>query len=81
MKTAITVQSGEFKTHCLRYLNELTTQHKTFVITKRGKAIARLIPMEDTKPRSLYGCLKGTATIQDDIITPINEAWSADSDD
>ena len=55
MKTNIIVKAGEFKTHCLRYLDELSKQHKTFVITKHGKAIAKLIPIEKEAPRSLYG--------------------------
>ena len=79
MKTETTIKAGEFKTHCLRYLTEIDSYHTTFVITKRGKPIARLSPIADEAPRSLYGCLKGTVTVTGDIVSPLDEAWEADS--
>lgn len=39
------VAAGEFKQGCLRFLTEVATTHCEIIITKRGKPIARLIPM------------------------------------
>ena len=71
------IGAGEFKTHCLRLLDEVNKKHKVLVITKRGQAIAKLIPAAQ-HVTSLYGCLKGTAIIRGDIVSSTGETWEAD---
>jgi antitoxin (DNA-binding transcriptional repressor) of toxin-antitoxin stability system len=46
-------------------------------MTKRGKPVARLVPV-DTAPREIFGWMKGTAEITGDIISPIGEIWDAE---
>ncbi|MBI5447554.1 MAG: type II toxin-antitoxin system prevent-host-death family antitoxin [Gammaproteobacteria bacterium] len=74
------IGAGEFKTHCLRLLDEVNKKHKVLVITKRGRAIARLTPTAQ-QAVSLYGCLKGVAVIQGDIVGSTGEVWEADAHD
>lgn len=38
---------------------------------------ARLVPIEEN-PVDFFGCMKETATITGDIISPIEETWDAD---
>jgi antitoxin (DNA-binding transcriptional repressor) of toxin-antitoxin stability system len=53
-------------------------KHLTFVITKHGAPIAKLIPIEE-RVVNLYGALKGTVKIKGDIIAPIEEKWDVES--
>lgn len=39
------IAAGEFKTHCLGIMDQVYESHRTFVITKRGKPVAKLVPV------------------------------------
>lgn len=71
------IQAGEFKAKCLQIMDEVNEKHISFTITKHGKPVAKLVPIEITT-KSSFGCLKNTVNIQKDIIAPINEEWDAD---
>ena len=47
------------------------------VITKRGKPLAKLVPVDEC-PTPLFGYLRGTVKIHGDIIEPIEDRWEAD---
>ena len=68
--------AGEFKTKCLHLLDEVQQSRKPIVITKRGKPVARLVPLEEEKP-VIFGRMRGTGVILGDIISPIDERWDA----
>ena len=46
------------------------------VITRRGRPIARLVPVDDA-PASLFGAARGSVKIIGDIIDPIDVKWEA----
>jgi len=74
----MTIAAGEFKTHCLQIMDQVHAQHRSFVITKRGKPVAKLVPIEEeTKP--LFGSLKGRLRINGDLVAPTGESWHADA--
>jgi prevent-host-death family protein len=58
-------------------LIEVQQHRKEIVITKRGRAVARLVPVDDKRP-GIFGRLKGTARILGDIFST-GESWEADS--
>jgi prevent-host-death family protein len=70
------ISAAEFKAKCLKLMDEVAKTHESITITKRGKPIAKLVPVE-SETRSLFGYMKGTVTILGDIVSPINEKWSA----
>jgi prevent-host-death family protein len=72
-----TIQAGEFKAKCLQLMDEVDEKHISFIITKHGKPVARLVPV-DTDLKSLFGCMKNTVSIQGDIVAPIDMEWDAD---
>ena len=72
-----TVPAGEFKTHCLRLLDEVKNKHTRLVITKRGKPVAVLGPTDEPPP-SIIGSMRGTVEIIGDIIEPIDVEWEGD---
>lgn len=74
---SIQVPAGEFKAHCLQLMNEVAATGQALVITKRGKPIAKLVPIESGEPE--FGCMKVKTRIVGDIIDPIGEHWHADS--
>ena len=75
MKTQIA--AGEFKAKCLHLLDEVHRSRKEIVITKRGRAVARLLPAED-EPPVLFGRMKGSAEIRGDLTLSVGERWNAD---
>ena len=75
----MTIAAGEFKTHCLRLMDDVKNRHCSFVITKRGKPVAKLVPVDEEAPPPVFGFLKGRARIDGDIIKPTGETWDAET--
>jgi prevent-host-death family protein len=73
-----TIAAGKFKATCLGLLDEVQRERKEIVITKRGKPVARIVPVEAEKIPNLFGRMKGSGTILGDIISPIGEIWDAE---
>jgi prevent-host-death family protein len=73
-----TMPAGKFKTHCLRVMEEVRRRREPVVITKKGVAVAKLVPA-DAPTGALFGCLAGEIEIVGDIVGPIvpPEAWEA----
>lgn len=72
---ATTIPAGEFKAKCLKLLDQVAENRKSLVITKRGKPVAQLIPIREDK--SLFGAMRGSATILGDILSPLDVEWDA----
>ena len=72
-----TIAAGEFKAKCLHLLDEVQQSRKEILITKRGRAVARLVPVDEDLP-AIFGRMKGTIQILGDIVAPIDEKWEAD---
>lgn len=74
------VAAAEFKANCLRLMDEVARQRRAIVITKRGKPVAKLVPIEN-QPIDLFGRMAGTIKICGDIINPIEDAgWTGDEE-
>ena len=74
------VSAANFKTNCLRLMDEVAQRRVPLVITKRGKPVAKLVPIDD-KPIDLFGCMAGTVKIVGDIISPIEDLeWTGDAE-
>lgn len=63
------VAAGQFKQHCLKLMDNVAITGETLVITKRGKPVARLCPVEE-KPRTLFGIANSDIEILGDIVSP-----------
>jgi prevent-host-death family protein len=71
------IAASEFKARCLALLDEVAEKGRPLVVTKRGKPVARVVPVEE--PRSLIGSV--TFLVDDDeLITPLYERWDAFSE-
>ncbi len=71
------IGAGEFKTHCLKLIDRVNQTKQPIIITKHGKPMAKLTPIED-KTYSLFGCLQNTVEIEGDIVEGTGEIWSVD---
>jgi prevent-host-death family protein len=72
------IPAGEFKAKCLQVLDEVQRLRMQVIITKRGKPVAKLVPL-DEHPESFIGSMKGTMEIIGDIVAPIDVNWEADA--
>lgn len=67
--TMKTIPAGEFKTHCLRIMDEVNKRRRSIVITKKGIAVAKPVPVEEIS-RDVIGSLAGEIEILGDIEAP-----------
>jgi len=70
------IPAGRFKACCLALMDDVRDRGTEYVITKRGKAVAKLVPVR-VERRTLRGSMKGTVTFLGDIVSPIDEPWAA----
>ena len=68
-----TVAAGVFKAKCLALLDEIARTGVPVIITKRGKPVARVGPIQETPPVRL----KGSVLHETDLISPIDVTWNA----
>ena len=71
------IAAGLFKAQCLQLMDRVAEKHETITITKRGKAVARLMPVAPVLERPLFGYLCGQGKITGDIVAPTGETWEA----
>ena len=64
-----------FKAACLEVMDRIAKTREEVIITKRGKPVARLLPVDPPQKTVLFGALKGTFHIPDeDLLTPAPSA-------
>jgi prevent-host-death family protein len=61
--------AGAFKANCLAVMDEVQAKRETVVITKRGKPVAKLVPV-DAQTDDLFDSFRGKVTIVGDIVSP-----------
>jgi prevent-host-death family protein len=74
MGKARQIAAGEFKAKCLAIIDEVNQTGQEVIITKRGKATAKLVPFERDEKEPFLGRLKGIIKIvgdPDDLVKPI----------
>jgi len=68
--------AGQFKIHCLTVMDEVQAKRETVVITKHGKPVAKLVPV-DKDADDIYGFLAGKGEVTGDVVSPAltSEDW------
>lgn len=64
--------AGEFKAKCLALLDEVEARGSSIVITKRGRPVARVVPLERAG-----GSLRGSLVHEEDLLAPVEAPWEA----
>ena len=71
------IAAAEFKARCLTLMDDVRSTREPLIITKRGKPVAKLVPIENTKD-DFIGRLKGVFRVVGDIESPIEpDAWES----
>ncbi len=61
--------AGAFKANCLAVMDEVQAKREIVIITKRGKPVAKLVPV-DAQTDDLFDSFRGKVTIVGDIVSP-----------
>ena len=74
-----TVSAREANQHFSRLLRA-AAEGEDVVITRRGKPVAKLVPISE-EPIDIFGRMAGTITILGDIVGPIDDIeWTGDAE-
>ncbi len=71
-----TISAGDFKARCLALLDEVAETRLPLIVTKRGRAVARLMPMTNELPTDLLGSVRYAS--EEDLLSPVGEVWDAE---
>lgn len=69
-----TIAASQFKAQCLAMLDEVAATGEEIVITKRGRAVARVVAA--TEPAGLRGSVAFNVS-DDELIEPLDVEWDA----
>lgn len=76
---ARTIKASEFKTKCLKLMDEVAESGEAIVITKNGRPVSRLTPYRG-KSQMIFGRNRDSIRILGDIIEPMPAEWFEDAD-
>lgn len=71
-----TIAAAEFKARCLILMEDVRKTREPVVITKRGKPVAKLVPVEKPKD-DFIGRLKGVFDVVGELDTDPGDAWES----
>jgi prevent-host-death family protein len=75
------ISAAEFRKNLFQILGEVEQTHKEVVITRRGKAIAKLVFLQNGEEKDpLLGALAGLGRTIGDVTDPViaTDAWELD---
>jgi len=72
-----TLAASKFKSQTIAIIEEIAKTKEPLVITKRGKPIVKIIPVDNKVQKEKP--LKGTVTFIGDIFSPIDEEWEVNN--
>jgi prevent-host-death family protein len=70
-----TVPATKFKAQCLELMDRVAERRATYVITKHGKPVAKLVPADPPARKSVFGCMAGRMDFVGDLDQP---AWTVE---
>ncbi len=71
------MSAAEFKAKCLKVMDRVAATGQTVTVTKHGRPVARVVPVERGRQR-VVGSLKGSVAFMGDLVSPTGDPWSAD---
>ncbi len=70
------ISAARFKAECLRLMDLVEKTREPIIITKHGRPVAQLAPVH-LEEDSLFGYMKESMKIGGDVMSPMDEEWSA----
>jgi len=70
------IAAGAFKAKCLAIMDEVKAKRQPVLITKHGKPVAKLVPVDEEKDE-IFGFMKDKIQITGDVVSPAltKEEW------
>jgi prevent-host-death family protein len=73
------LSAAEFKSKCLKIMDEVNNTHEEVVITKHGKPVAKLVPYSEKPAKPFFGYMKNSVKVTGDITESLHESWNAEN--
>jgi len=72
------IAAGKFKAQCLAIMDQVHERGESVLITKHGKPVAKLVPVEN-KGDDIFGYMAAKVKIVGDIVGPVTplEDWES----
>ncbi len=67
------IPAAEFKASCLALLDTVANDQRSFIVTKRGRPVARVVPLHSGGRSSLQGSLLD----DQGLMGPVDAEWDA----
>jgi len=69
------VGSAEFKSRCLEFVDHVKEARAEYIVTRHGRPVARLVPVEADRAASVIGALTKSVQRYDGPFDPVPGAW------
>lgn len=73
------VGSAEFKARCLEFIDHVKESRAEYIVTRHGRPVARLVPVEAEQKGSPLGSMKGTVLKYERPFDPVPATWSIEN--
>ncbi len=70
------ISASVFKARCLALMEDVAHSGETLVVTKRGRALVRVVPLDS--PRPLTGSVRFHVDDRK-LLEPLEDSWDAES--
>lgn len=67
---------SRFKAQCLALMDDVAESRTPLIVTKRGRPLAKVVPIDDEEPPSLLGSVRSASDAE--LLAPVGETWEAD---
>ena len=71
------VTASELKARCAEIIRRVERQRTPVTLTKRGRPVARIVPVDAEERTELFGFAKGSISVLGDIVEPVGVIWEA----
>lgn len=71
-----TMKASEFKTRCLKVMDEIAESGEAVVVTKNGRPVSRVEPYRQRRT-TLFGAFAGAVEVTGDLVAPVDAGWEA----
>ena len=69
---------SEFKARCIAFLREAQETGESFLVTRRGKPVARVDPVREVRTERSLGVFRGRMKVRGDIVhADTSDDWEA----
>lgn len=74
-----TIRASDFKARCLALLDQVERTKVPLVVTKRGKPVAKVVPLDDEPRKPIMGSVLWVTDDEEELFTPGKDiVWNAD---